>query len=93
MNSALDYLGRLESETTGAISRLLAYAGPHWRQHARLEPRILEIKLAVHRLRTSLHDLAHFSESTLANAANAHDKGKWTSVYYIMSWRKKNHKD
>lgn len=75
LNSALDSLARLESEATSAISRLLGYAGPQWRERERLEPKLMDIKLAVVRLRTSLHDLAEFGEGALGNAAKAPDKG------------------
>lgn len=75
LNSALDSLARLQSEATAAISRLLAYAGPQWRCKERLEPKLMDIKLAVVRLRTSLHDLAEFGEGALGNAAKAPDKG------------------
>ncbi|XP_075224579.1 serine_rich_CAS and FAT-like_CAS_C domain-containing protein p130CAS [Lycorma delicatula] len=75
LGSALDSLARLESEATSAISRLLGYAGPQWRERDRLEPKLMDIKLAVLRLRTSLHDLAEFGEGALGNAAKAADKG------------------
>ncbi|XP_021937825.1 breast cancer anti-estrogen resistance protein 1 isoform X1 [Zootermopsis nevadensis] len=75
LNSALDSLARLQSEATAAISKLLAYAGPQWRCKERLEPKLMDIKLAVVRLRTSLHDLAEFGEGALGNAGRAPDKG------------------
>ncbi|XP_022186741.1 breast cancer anti-estrogen resistance protein 1 [Nilaparvata lugens] len=74
LGSALESLARLETEATSAISRLLGYAGPQWREKERLEPRLMDIKLAVLRLRTSLHDLAEFGEGALGNAAKAADK-------------------
>lgn len=73
--SALETLGRLESEATSAISRLLGYAGPQWRDRDKLEAKLMDIKLAVLRLRTSLHDLAEFAEGALGNASKAQDKG------------------
>ena len=75
LSSALDSLARLQSEATAAISRLLGYAGPQWRSKERLEPKLMDIKLAVVRLRTSLHDLAEFGEGALGNAGKAPDKG------------------
>uniref|UniRef100_A0A1B6D307 Breast cancer anti-estrogen resistance protein 1 n=1 Tax=Clastoptera arizonana TaxID=38151 RepID=A0A1B6D307_9HEMI len=75
LSSALDSLARLENEATSAVSRLLGYAGPHWREKDKLEPKLMDIKLAVVRLKTSLHDLADFGEGTLGNAAKAPDKG------------------
>uniref|UniRef100_A0A1B6IBK6 Breast cancer anti-estrogen resistance protein 1 n=1 Tax=Homalodisca liturata TaxID=320908 RepID=A0A1B6IBK6_9HEMI len=75
LSSALDSLARLESEATAAVSRLLGFVGPAWRRRDNLEPRLLDIKLAVVRLRASLHDLAEFTEGALGNAAKAPDKG------------------
>lgn len=74
LNSALENLERLQTDTTGAISKLLGFVGPHWRTKERLETNLMEIKLSVTRLRTSLHDLAEFGEGTLGNAARASDK-------------------
>lgn len=81
LSSALDSLARLENEATAAVSRLLGYAGPQWREKDKLEPKLMDIKLAVVRLKTSLHDLAEFGEGALGNAAKAPDKGKVT--HYI----------
>nr|CAD7447791.1 unnamed protein product [Timema bartmani] len=75
LSSAMESLGRLQGEATSAISRLLGYAGPHWRQSERLEPRLLDVRLAATRLKASLHDLAEFGEGALGNAARAQDKG------------------
>jgi len=75
LSSALETLASLESEATLAVSRLLGFAGPQWRQREKLESRIMDIKLAVVRLRTSLHNLAEFGEGALGNAARAADKG------------------
>lgn len=74
LNSALENLERLQTDTTGAISKLLAYVLPQWRTRDKLEANIMDIKLAVVRLRTSLHDLAEFAEGALGNAARASDK-------------------
>nr|CAH7731180.1 unnamed protein product [Callosobruchus chinensis] len=74
LNSALENLERLQTDTTSAISKLLGFVGPQWRTKDRLEQNLMEIKLAVTRLHTSLHDLAEFGEGTLGNAARASDK-------------------
>ncbi|XP_056635242.1 breast cancer anti-estrogen resistance protein 1 isoform X2 [Diorhabda carinulata] len=83
LNSALENLERLQTDTTSAISKLLGFVGPQWRTKEKLEQTIMEIKLSVTRLRTSLHDLADFGEGTLGNAARASDKnlaGKLTPL-------------
>lgn len=74
LNSALENLERLQTDTTSAISKLLGFVGPNWRTKDKLENNIMEIRLSVTRLRTSLHDLAEFGEGTLGNAARASDK-------------------
>ncbi|KAH1011368.1 hypothetical protein HUJ04_000754, partial [Dendroctonus ponderosae] len=74
LNSALENLERLETDTLSAISKLLGFVCPNWRTREKLENNRLEIKLAVTRLRTSLHDLAEFGEGSLGNAAKASDK-------------------
>ncbi|XP_074035180.1 serine_rich_CAS and FAT-like_CAS_C domain-containing protein p130CAS isoform X2 [Leptinotarsa decemlineata] len=74
LNSALENLERLQTDTTSAISKLLGFVGHQWRTKERLEPSLMEIKLSVTRLRVSLHDLAEFGEGTLGNAARASDK-------------------
>lgn len=76
INSALDSLERLQAEATVTIGQLLGFVGPQWRTREKLEPKLMDIKLAVVRLRTSLHDLAEFGEGALGNAARAPDKGK-----------------
>lgn len=76
LGSALESLARLQGEATAAVSRLLGFAGPQWRHRERLEPCLMDIKLAVVRLRTALHDLAEFAEGALGNAARASDKGE-----------------
>ncbi|XKL63815.1 hypothetical protein PGB90_006179 [Kerria lacca] len=75
LNSAIENLEKLESEVTSAIGKLLSYAGPSWREREKLQPVLMDIKLAVLRLRSSLHDLSEFSEGVLGNALNAPDKG------------------
>lgn len=56
------------------IIRLLGFVSPNWRTKEKLEPMILDIKLASVRLRTALHDLAEFGEGALGNAFKADDK-------------------
>ncbi|KAL1502053.1 hypothetical protein ABEB36_007256 [Hypothenemus hampei] len=74
LDSALENLERLETDTLSATSKLLGFVGPNWRQKDKLENTRMDIKLAVTRLRTSLHDLAEYGEGTLGNAAKASDK-------------------
>lgn len=74
LNSALENLERLQTDTTSAISKLLGFVGPNWRTKDKLDHNIMEIRLSVTRLKTSLHDLAEFGEGTLGNAARASDK-------------------
>lgn len=45
-----------------------------WRTHDKLEPVLMEVKLAVVRLRTALHDLTEFGEGALGNAARSEDR-------------------
>ncbi|KAK7873297.1 hypothetical protein R5R35_011359 [Gryllus longicercus] len=80
LNSALDTLARLQNEATAAISRLLGYVGPLWRRQDKLESKLMDIRLAVVRLRTSIHDLAEFGEGALGNAGRAADKGLATKL-------------
>ncbi|XP_052130601.1 breast cancer anti-estrogen resistance protein 1 [Frankliniella occidentalis] len=75
LGSALETLARLQGEATSAVSRLLGFAGPQWRHREKLEPCLMDIKLAVVRLRTALHDLTEFGEGAFGNAARASDKG------------------
>ncbi|KAI4469967.1 cas scaffolding protein [Holotrichia oblita] len=80
LNSALETLEKLQSETTSAISKLLSFVMPQWRTSEKLDSNIMEIRLAVERLRTSLHDLAEFSEGALGNAGKASDKNLSTKL-------------
>lgn len=72
--SALDTLSRLQSEATIGVTKLLSYVNPQWRLREKLEPVVMDVKLAVVRLKTSLHDLAEFAEGTLGNAIKTEDK-------------------
>ncbi|KAH8415713.1 hypothetical protein KR222_010694 [Zaprionus bogoriensis] len=74
LNSALETLAKLQSQTTLAITRLLSFVVPHWRTRAQLEPNIMELRLAALRLRTALHDLAEFGEGALGNAQRSEDR-------------------
>lgn len=76
LGSALETLGKLETDATSAITRLLSYVGPNWRTRERLEPILMDIKLAAVRLRNALHDLANFGEGALGNTTKSDDKGK-----------------
>ncbi|XP_072394198.1 breast cancer anti-estrogen resistance protein 1 isoform X3 [Diabrotica undecimpunctata] len=91
LNSALENLERLQTDTTSAISKLLGFVGPQWRTKDKLETNLMEIKLSATRLRTSLQDLAEFGEGTLGNAARASDKnlaGKLSPL--VLAIRKAN---
>jgi len=63
MTRALDWLVRLESEASAAISHLLAYAVPNWRTLPRLEPRLQDIRQSTIKLRASLNQLVVFTTS------------------------------
>lgn len=47
---------------------------PQWRTKDKLDPVLMDVKLAAVRLRTALHDLAEFGDGALGNAARADDK-------------------
>lgn len=74
--SALDTLCRLQTEATIGVTKLLSYVHPQWRVRDKLEPVLMDVKLAVVRLKTSLHDLAEFAEGALGNAIKTDDKSK-----------------
>ncbi|XP_068142500.1 breast cancer anti-estrogen resistance protein 1 isoform X2 [Drosophila tropicalis] len=74
LNSALETLAKLQSQTTMAITRLLSFVVPNWRIRSQLEPCIMDLKLAALRLRTALHDLAEFGEGALGNATRSEDR-------------------
>ncbi|XP_055685772.1 breast cancer anti-estrogen resistance protein 1 isoform X1 [Lutzomyia longipalpis] len=75
LGSALDTLAKLQTEATNAVTRLLAFVSPQWRTKEKLDPILMDLKLAAVRLRTALHDLAEFGEGALGNTAKADDKG------------------
>lgn len=75
LGSALDTLAKLQTEATNAVTRLLAFVSPQWRMRDKLDPILMDLKLAAVRLRTALHDLAEFGEGALGNTAKADDKG------------------
>ncbi|XP_026849722.1 breast cancer anti-estrogen resistance protein 1 [Drosophila persimilis] len=74
LGSALETLAKLQSQTTTAITRLLSFVVPDWRTRSKLEPAVMELKLAALRLRTALHDLAEFGEGALGNATRSEDR-------------------
>lgn len=57
-----------------SLSRLLAFVSPDWRSRDKLEPVLMEVKLAAVRLRTALHDLAEFGEGALGNSSKSEDR-------------------
>ncbi|EAT41645.1 AAEL006738-PA, partial [Aedes aegypti] len=75
LSSALETLARLQNEATSAVSRLLGFVSPNWRTKEKLDPILMDLKLAAVRLRTALHDLAEFGDGALGNATKAEDKG------------------
>lgn len=74
-DAALEALERLQDEASAAVSRLLSYVTPGWRRRGALRPKVVDVRVAGARLRAALHDLAIFADATLANAADAQDKG------------------
>lgn len=76
LSSALDTLARLQQEATVSLMKLLAFVNGQWRVREKLEPVLMDIKLVVVRLKTSLHDLAEFAEGTLGNATKTEDKSR-----------------
>ncbi|CAB3374731.1 Hypothetical predicted protein [Cloeon dipterum] len=75
LTAALETLSRLEAELQASAGKLLGFVAPNWRCLDSLEPRVLDLKLAAHRVRTALQDLLRFGEGALGNAINAPDKG------------------
>ncbi|XP_044005045.1 breast cancer anti-estrogen resistance protein 1 isoform X2 [Aphidius gifuensis] len=75
LDSALEGLQKLQNEASLAITKLLGFVTPGWRTPIKLDATLMDLRLAALRLRTSLHDLAEFSEGTLGNASKAQDKG------------------
>lgn len=63
--------------------RLLGFVSPNWRTKEKLDPIMMDLKLAAVRLRTALHDLAEFGEGALGNATKAEDKGKSTQSQVV----------
>lgn len=74
LSSALENLERLETDMTSSITKLLSFVGLKWRTKEKLSQNVLEIKLSITRLHSSLHDLMEFGEGALGNAAKATDK-------------------
>lgn len=82
LSSALDTLSRLQNEATVGVTKLLSYVNPQWRVREKLEPVLMDVKLAVVRLKTSLHDLAEFAEGALGNAIKTEDKSENCTMIY-----------
>lgn len=80
LSSALDTLDRLQTEATTAVQRLLSFVSSSWRQSDKLDPILMDLKLAAVRLRTALHDLSEFGEGCLGNAAKMEDKALATKL-------------
>lgn len=76
LSSALDTLSRLQNEATVSVTKLLSFVNPQWRIREKLEPILMDVKLSVVRLKTSLHDLAEFAEGSLGNASKTEDKSE-----------------
>lgn len=76
LSSALDALSRLQNEAITGVTKLLSFVNSQWRVREKLEPVLMDIKLAVVRMKTSLHDLAEFAEGALGNAMKTEDKSE-----------------
>ncbi|XP_053956697.1 breast cancer anti-estrogen resistance protein 1 isoform X2 [Anastrepha ludens] len=74
LSSALYTLDKLQFEATNAITKLLSFVTPNWRLREKLEPILMDVKLAAVRLRTALHDLSEFGEGALGNATRSEDR-------------------
>lgn len=61
---------------------------PNWRVKEKLDPILMDLKLAAVRLRTALHDLAEFGDGALGNASKAEDKGKGSHLLFLPFCRK-----
>lgn len=85
LSSALDTLSRLQNEAITGVTKLLNYVSPQWRVREKLEPVLMDIKLAVVRMKTSLHDLAEFAEGALGNAIKTEDKSE---LKYLQNFQK-----
>lgn len=77
LGSALETLSNLQVEATSGLNRFLSFVSVNWRQREKLEPVLLDVKLAAVRLRNALHNLAEFASGALANTIKSEDKGKW----------------
>lgn len=83
LSSALDTLSRLQNEATVSVTKLLSFVNPQWRIREKLEPILMDVKLSVVRLKTSLHDLAEFAEGSLGNASKTEDKSKLVQEFFL----------
>lgn len=76
LGSALEMLSNLQVEASSALNRFLSFVSANWRMREKLEPVLLDVKLAAVRLRNALHNLAEFASGALANTIKSDDKGK-----------------
>lgn len=74
LSFALETLEKLQNEAITAITKLLSFVSPNWRTIEKLELHLMDIKLAVIRHKTSLHDFAQFCLRVLGNASRATNK-------------------
>lgn len=76
LGSALEMLSNLQVEATSALNRFLSFVSADWRMREKMEPVLLDVKLAAVRLRNVLHNLTEFASGALANTIKSDDKGK-----------------
>lgn len=76
LGSALETLSNLHVEATSALNRFLSFVSANWRMREKLEPVLLDVKLAAVRLRNALHNLTEFASGALANTIKSEDKGE-----------------
>lgn len=77
LGSALEMLSNLQVEASSALNRFLSFVSSNWRMREKLEPVLLDVKLAAVRLRNALHNLAEFASGALANTIKSDDKGEF----------------
>lgn len=83
LGSALETLNNLQVEASSALNRFLSFVSAHWRVREKLEPVLLDVKLAAVRLRNALHNLAEFASGALANTIKSDDKGEWQKRRFL----------
>lgn len=82
LGSALETLSNLQLEATSALNRFLSFVYANWRIREKLEPVLMDIKLAAIRLRNALHNLAEFASGALANTIKSDDKGAYYTAFH-----------